>query len=63
LDERYISTLVKAFHNNDDERVLGMIAWALGRIGGQKAEKALKSFLPQSEGSIRDEIESALAGS
>jgi epoxyqueuosine reductase len=63
LDDRHISTLVKAFHNNDDERVLGMIAWALGRIGGPKAEKALNSFLPQSKGSIRDEIKSALAGS
>jgi len=58
LDDRHISTLVKAFHNNDDERVRGMIAWALGRIGGPKAEKALNSFLPQSKGSIRDEIES-----
>jgi epoxyqueuosine reductase len=62
LDDRHISTLVKAFHNNDDERVLGMIAWALGRIGGPMAKKALNSFLPESEGSIRDEIESALAG-
>lgn len=63
LDNRYVSILVKAFRNNDDERVLGMIAWALGRIGGAKAEKALNSLQPQSEGSIRDEIESALAGS
>jgi epoxyqueuosine reductase len=61
LDDRHISTLVTAFHNNDDERVLGMIVWGLGRIGGPKAEKALNSFLPQSTGSVQIEIESALA--
>ena len=62
LDDGYISTLVKAFHNNDDERVLGMVAWALGRIGGPRAEKALNSFLSRSSGLIQDEIKSALAG-
>jgi len=60
LDDHYVSTLIKAFHDNDDERVLGMIAWALGRIGGPKAEKALNGFLPQYEGSVRHEIERAL---
>lgn len=60
LDDKYISTLVKASHSNDDERVLGMIAWALGRIGGSKAEKALNDFLPQSKESVRHEIERAL---
>jgi len=39
-----------------------MIAWALGRIGGPKAEKALNSFLSQSRGSVQIEIKSALAG-
>ena len=62
LDDRHISTLVKAFHHDDDERVLGMIAWALGRIGGPKAEKELNRLLPPSEGSVRDEIKSALVG-
>jgi epoxyqueuosine reductase len=63
LDKRFVSTLIKAFHISDDERVQGMIAWALGRIGGTKAEKALNGFLHQSDSrSLRDEIESALAG-
>ncbi|HPU89535.1 MAG TPA: 4Fe-4S double cluster binding domain-containing protein, partial [Spirochaetota bacterium] len=37
LDERYVSELARAFRENDDERVRGMIAWALGRIGGDAA--------------------------
>lgn len=36
-----------------------MIAWALGRIGGQRAKDALESFLNASEGMVREEIEAA----
>jgi hypothetical protein len=49
-----------AFCNNDDERVLGMVAWAIGRIGGSKAKKALNDILPGSESLVREEILSAL---
>jgi epoxyqueuosine reductase len=55
-DEEYINNLLTEFYNNSDERVLGMISWALGRIGGPKAKKALDDFLPRSEGTVRNEI-------
>jgi hypothetical protein len=37
-----------------------MIAWALGRIGGQKAKTALNDFLPKTKGPAREETLSAL---
>ncbi len=61
LDERYISDLVRAFADNEDERVRGMIAWALGRIGGDRAMDALRTFLVNSDGLVREEITAALA--
>ena len=60
LDPEHIPDLLQAFRENSDKRVLGMIAWALGRIGGSKARTALSDFLPQSEGLVREEISSAL---
>jgi epoxyqueuosine reductase len=44
-DPEYLPELLDAFRSNDDERVLGMIAWAIGRIGGLKAKKALNDML------------------
>jgi len=60
LDDQYIPELVKAFEENKDERVLGMIAWALGRINGPQAKKALTDALSKSDGSVREEISMAL---
>ena len=60
LDQDYVPELVKAFRENDDERVRGMIAWTLGRLGGREAKNALENFLPASEGIVREEIELAL---
>jgi epoxyqueuosine reductase len=59
-DNEYLPDLLKEFYNNDDERVLGMIAWALGRIGSPEAKKALNDILPGNTGSVRDEILNAL---
>jgi len=59
-DEEYLQDLLTEFYNNDDDRVLGMIAWAMGRIGGSKAKKALEDILPQSNGILRKEILYAL---
>ena len=59
-DEEYITNLLTEFYNNDDDRVLGMISWAMGRIGGPKAKKALDDILPQSNGIVRKEILYAL---
>ena len=60
LDDRYIPGLAKAFTENGDERVLGMIAWALGRVGGPEAKRALEDGLLKSEGLVREEIVAAL---
>ncbi|RJR17554.1 MAG: epoxyqueuosine reductase [Desulfobacteraceae bacterium] len=60
VDEGYVPDLVKAFEENGDERVKGMVAWALGRIGGRSARCALDRFRSGSEGIVREEIEMAL---
>ncbi len=62
LDAGYVADLVRAFDDNEDGRVRGMIAWALGRIGGGRAMDALKTFLTRSEGMVRGEIAAALDG-
>jgi epoxyqueuosine reductase len=59
-DAAYVPELVKAFRENGDERVMAMIAWALGRIGGPAAKSALDAFLPGSEAHLREEILAAL---
>ena len=59
-DDEYIPDLLKEFYNNDDDRVLGMISWALGRIGSPEAKKALDDILPRSDGMVRGEILHAL---
>jgi len=61
LDPFYIPDLVRVFNENGDERVRGMAAWALGRIGGADAGKALRPFREASSGLIREEIERALS--
>jgi epoxyqueuosine reductase len=59
-DPQYIPDLIHAFNENEDERVRGIIAWSLGRLGGGKARTALEGFLKGSEGLVRKEIEQAL---
>ncbi len=60
LDESYVPDLERAFSGNEDERVRGMVAWALGRIGGGRAMEALRSYHGTSRGAVREEIEAAL---
>jgi epoxyqueuosine reductase len=60
LDEKYVPDLIRAFQENGDERVMGMCAWALGRLGGDEAKAALDGFLAESDGRVRDELERAL---
>ncbi|MGE5381238.1 MAG: epoxyqueuosine reductase [Methylocystaceae bacterium] len=59
-DESYVPQLIKAFAENADERVCGMIAWALGRLGGAEAACALMRWQPLATGLIRAEIDNAL---
>lgn len=60
LDPRYISDLIRAFTENNDDRVCGMAAWALGRIGGARVRTALEGFLSQSSGLVFAEVAAAL---
>ena len=60
LDPKYIPELIKAFDENEDERVKGMISWALGRIGRKESKIALESFLLKTNGSVREETILAL---
>lgn len=60
LDEVYVGDLIRAFKENQDERVQSMCAWALGRIGGTKARDALADFLGQAQGQVAQEVKGAL---
>jgi epoxyqueuosine reductase len=59
-DREHIPLLARTFKENESEIVRGMCAWALGRLGGAKAKKALESRRSAEEGLVKDEIESAL---
>jgi epoxyqueuosine reductase len=60
LNQANVPELIRAYQENEDERVKGMIAWSLGKLGGNKARSALRGFLPQSTGLVRKELEEAL---
>ena len=60
LDQKYTPDLIRAFNENEDERTKGMIAWALGKIGGEKAGKALNDFSRKTTGLVLEEVSSAL---
>ncbi|MHA2393053.1 MAG: epoxyqueuosine reductase [Promethearchaeota archaeon] len=61
LEQKYIPELIQEFNVNKDYRVRGMIAWALGKLGGQQAKNALKNFHSHCEGTVREEIIQALS--
>ncbi len=43
-----------------EDGINSKVPWAMGHIGGSKAKKALNDLLPQSDGSVREEIVFAL---
>ena len=60
-DARYIPDLAEEL-DNENELVRAHVAWALGEIGGQEAERLLKKRLEGEEDeSVREEISLALA--
>ncbi len=59
-DDRFVPELIAAFNNNNDPRVQGMIAWALGTIGGVRAKDALHGFRAGASDAVLHEIERAL---
>lgn len=60
-DRGYLPELIAAFKANGDERVRAMIAWALGRLGGPRARRALSEFRAENTGVVGEEIDNALA--
>lgn len=60
LDRAYIPDLARSLRENPDERVRGMSAWALGRIGGPKAREALERARAAGEGLAGEEVRQAL---
>ena len=60
LDAFYIPELEKAFYQNEDDRVRGMIVWAIGRIGGSAAPVILQKMGAGSSAAVREEIALAI---
>ncbi len=60
LDIKYFSDLIKAFDESKDDRVKGMIVWAMGKIGCKKTIETLKSYEKRSSKVIMDEIKLAM---
>jgi len=60
-DRVYVPDLIRAFEENQDDRVRSMVAWALGRLGGEKSRQALEQFLVKSEGIVLEEVRRALS--
>ena len=58
LDPVYIPDLVRAFHENSDERVKAMIVWAMGHIGREEGLSALKNIAAGATGLVKEELES-----
>ena len=59
-DPSFIPTLIDNLSENPHEIVRGMCAWALGKLGGSQAMKALESRLPKEESPTSEEIKLAL---
>lgn len=61
LDDIYVPELGIAIERNQDERVKGMCAWALGRIGGNEARKVLEKHLKAMDDNFQKEVRAALS--
>jgi epoxyqueuosine reductase len=59
-DDSYVPDLVRAWDENEDARVRGMIAWAMGRLGGGQAKNTLERYRTGSDSTVREEVEAAL---
>ena len=59
-DRRYVRPLIGALKEGQHDIVRGMSAWALGRLGGRRAKKALETRRAGEEGLVKNEIEQAL---
>ncbi|MFH1033419.1 MAG: 4Fe-4S double cluster binding domain-containing protein [Pseudomonadota bacterium] len=60
-DEAYAPDLARALAREPDERARAMCAWALGRIGGAAARRALEALPRSGAGMLEQEVALALA--
>lgn len=60
-DTVYVNDLIRAFSESSDDRVRGMVAWALGKIGGEEAVSFLLSVRNGNSDSVNEEVESAVS--
>lgn len=60
-DRDNIPSLIGAMTNSPHDIVRGMSAWALGRLGGSRAKRALETQKNKENGIVREEVELALA--
>lgn len=60
LDDKWSPQLAGVVSDEEDERVAGMAAWALGRINGEKAKSALDKCAGSRDGLVGEEIKMAL---
>lgn len=60
-DRDNISALISTLTESPYDIVRGMSAWALGRLGGPRAKKALERGRSKEEGIVKEEIEEALS--
>ncbi len=60
-DREQVPLLAAALKDNPDEKVRAMAAWALGRLGGDRARKALEAARDRENGLVGPEVEEALA--
>jgi epoxyqueuosine reductase len=59
-DRDNVPVLIKAFTESPHDIVRGMSAWALGRLGGGRAIKALEDRRNREKDIVQREIEHAL---
>lgn len=58
---QYVADLIMAFYDNSDDRVRGMVAWALGNIGGADAMNMLSAARGDGSDAVKSEVNLALA--
>jgi epoxyqueuosine reductase len=60
MDKTYLADLVKAYDENDDDRVNGMIVWAMGKIGDNETIDKLKSYGDKCSKEVASEVDLAI---
>lgn len=59
-DASYLPDLEKAYKENDDERLKGMVVWSMGKLGNKETVKTLEAWSKESSAPVKEEIQMAL---